>query len=146
MTNGPIQVNCIKLDTVIETYLTKLGYDNSSSIDILSIDVDGSEKFVLDGFSINKYTPKIIIIEHTTPGNFKYISDYLKSNDYKIVFITPSSYIAIHKNINNYNENYIRFHSNNKLEIPSNSKKLKKIYEFVKSKSILCKVKHQLDR
>lgn len=147
MMNGPIKVKCVTIDTVIDEYLTKLNFDlEKSRLDILSIDVDGSEKMVLEGFSINKYNPKIIIIEHTTPGNREYIMDYLNKNFYKILFMTPSSFIAIHKNINSINEEYITFYSNNTSKIPEKSNILKSIYFFVKNKSIVLKEKHPLDK
>lgn len=47
-------------------------------IHLLSIDVEGTEQHILDGFSLNKYTPRIVIIEDFSHnGQFdNYFSDY----------------------------------------------------------------------
>lgn len=146
MTNGPILISSLTLDTIIDKYLSKLNFNSNCSIDILSIDVDGSEKYVLKGFSIQKYKPKIIIIEHTTPNNSDYILNYLKSNNYKLLFKTPSNFIAIDNNINNINEEHITFNTNGKINIPIKSIILKSIFEDVKNNSVICKEKHPLDK
>ena len=58
--NGPIQVPGKKLDTIIEENIDFFG---TNEIDLISIDVDGSEEFVLSGFDILKYKPRVIILE-----------------------------------------------------------------------------------
>lgn len=52
-----IMVNIRKLNTIIEEI-------NLESIDFLSIDVEGWELEVLRGFDINKYRPKVILLEN----------------------------------------------------------------------------------
>ncbi len=49
-------VQCFTLDSILEQY-------NLSSIDVLSVDVEGFEDKVLEGFNINKYNPILCIVE-----------------------------------------------------------------------------------
>jgi FkbM family methyltransferase len=50
-------VPCTTLDKTLEEYRTPQGFD------LLVIDVEGHEQQVLDGFSFDKWRPKMIIIE-----------------------------------------------------------------------------------
>lgn len=52
------------------------------SIDILSIDVEGYELDVLDGFSLYKYRPKVIVLENAD-GNPDYPA-YMNDHGYKM--------------------------------------------------------------
>lgn len=56
-TNEKIMVNSMTLDSFIENNLP------DTQIDILIIDVEGSERDVINGFDLKKYMPKMIIIE-----------------------------------------------------------------------------------
>jgi len=79
-TNGPIDVKANKLDTIIENNFDFFG---THEIDLISIDVDGSEEFVLGGFDILKYRPKVIIFEVSVVRQVveRYMSD---KNYYKL--------------------------------------------------------------
>jgi FkbM family methyltransferase len=70
-----IIVEVITLDKCIEDFYK---YDK---IDFISIDTEGTELDVLKGFSIEKWNPKLLIIEN----NFEdpEIEEYLKQYDYK---------------------------------------------------------------
>jgi FkbM family methyltransferase len=87
-----------KINVNIDTLnnLLDLNFDNNINIDLLIIDVEGFEQKVLEGFTINKYNPKIIIIEiadqHPTFINnkdcmdkYKFIRSYLKLNNYLLL-------------------------------------------------------------
>ena len=50
------EIECETLDSILENNI-------NSEIDILSIDVDGSEKFVFEKFSIKRWKPRIMILE-----------------------------------------------------------------------------------
>ncbi len=76
-TNGPIEVIARKMDTIIEENKEFL---NDGNIDLISIDVDGSEEFVLRGFDILKYKPRVIILEVSVVRNV--VEEYMKSKDY----------------------------------------------------------------
>lgn len=49
-----------------------------NSIDIISIDVEGSEIDVLNGLDLNKYKPKMIIIEANDDHHERLLKDYFK--------------------------------------------------------------------
>lgn len=55
-----------------------------SRIDFISIDVEGHELEVLKGFSLEKYLPKIILIEDNSNQTNQTIPDYMKSKGYVI--------------------------------------------------------------
>lgn len=66
--NNTISVQCYSLNQILEKEQVK-------HIDLLSIDVEGYEDKVLQGFNIEKYKPTIIIIElhaGTRPDNGKH--------------------------------------------------------------------------
>ena len=54
-----IKVKVRKLDTIISTHEPKI-----RTIDILAIDVEGWELDVLRGFSMDRYRPKVVIMEN----------------------------------------------------------------------------------
>jgi FkbM family methyltransferase len=80
-----IEVSIIKLNTLLE----KLSIDK---IDFLSIDVEGWELEVMEGFDIKKYDPKVILLENYThsPDYEKYMNSIgyqLHSNvEYNYIF------------------------------------------------------------
>lgn len=63
------------LNSVIETEILNL-----TEIDIMSIDVEGGELNVLKGINLNKYKPKILVIENVFDNSEIY--DYLKPYNY----------------------------------------------------------------
>jgi FkbM family methyltransferase len=72
----PRNVPVVTLDSVLE----KAGI---SSIDFLSIDVEGMEIAVLRGFSIERYRPRLALIEDHCDGLAKH--RYMRSLGYKLV-------------------------------------------------------------
>lgn len=86
-TQEHIEVETIRLNTLLE----RINVDN---VDILSVDVEGWELEVMMGFDVNKYNPKVIILE-----NFE------ENNDYE-VFMKDLGYIKHHQL--SYNEIYIK--------------------------------------
>lgn len=78
-----------KLDTILEKY-------KIDKIDILSIDVEGHELKVLDGFNIDKYKPSYMIIEHTNQfkGNGENdVCSKLKCFGYQVIYRTQSNLV-----------------------------------------------------
>jgi hypothetical protein len=69
-----IKVEVKKLDTVLSRI-------NLEKIDFVSIDTEGTELEVLMGFDINKWNPRLFIIENNF--NESKISDYLNGFGYK---------------------------------------------------------------
>jgi FkbM family methyltransferase len=56
---------------------------NFTKIDIISIDVEGGELDVLKGLDLNKYRPKLFIIENLNPNN-QSILEHMNSFGYKL--------------------------------------------------------------
>lgn len=66
-----------KLDTIIQNEIPHLKY-----IDVMSIDIEGGELKMLQGFDLVKYPPKLIIIENVTNDISYY--DYLTKFNYRL--------------------------------------------------------------
>ncbi len=71
-----IKVQATTLTEILES-------ENIKSIDFISIDVEGAELEVLRGIDLQKFRPKLILLEDKHLYLSKHI--YLKSNHYKIV-------------------------------------------------------------
>jgi FkbM family methyltransferase len=65
-----INVQQKKLSSILETELSHI-----TNIDILKIDIEGGELKCLHGLNLNKYKPKVILLENIT--NDTKINDYL---------------------------------------------------------------------
>lgn len=82
-----------RLDTVLDKY-------GIEKIDVLSVDVEGSEIMVLQGLDIDKYQPKYIVIEHSNQfkGNCELDTELImKSVGYDVVFRSQSNLIVKRK-------------------------------------------------
>ncbi len=66
------------LNSIIREHIPEL-----SRIDIMSIDIEGGEYNCLKGLDIEKYKPRLMIIENATPEN-KNIQEYLENFGYKL--------------------------------------------------------------
>lgn len=74
-----IEVPAITLDKLLEKH-------NIKKIDFFSLDVEGYEISVLNGFDIEKYLPTYMLIETTTFENRKkFIFEYMENKNYKVV-------------------------------------------------------------
>ena len=87
---GGKRLQMVRLDDVLEKY-------DIEQIDILSVDVEGNEINVLNGFSFEKYKPSYLIVEYT--NQFKgdediHTATYIESYGYKIIHKTQSNLIA----------------------------------------------------
>lgn len=92
-TNGPIIMKTRTINSIIEENRIFLNNntknenenENEINIDLITIDVDGSEEFVLGGFDINKWKPRVIILEVSTVRsvveNFMNLTNYTKVYD-----------------------------------------------------------------
>jgi FkbM family methyltransferase len=80
--NPRIQARSIKVDLRrLDTLLAKHAPD-LKTIDVLTIDVEGWEIFVLEGLSLDRYKPKVIVVENLM-GDARYIS-YMNQRDYRL--------------------------------------------------------------
>ncbi|MEO3385200.1 FkbM family methyltransferase [Mesorhizobium sp. CAU 1741] len=73
------EVRAVRVMT-LDSLLEKHGIDR---IDFLSLDVEGYELQVLDGFSVERYRPAFILIEDRVRD--LRIHDYMTANGYKVV-------------------------------------------------------------
>jgi len=114
----------VKTNQEAKTLNTILENSEVKDIDFISIDVEGAEDKVLEGFSIEKYLPKIIIIESVFPQTNKIKSykaeNLLLDNDYHpFYFDGINKFYCNEKNLEkykcyvgvppNYFDNFIRF-------------------------------------
>ena len=86
-----IRVPSLKLETVLEKY-------NIGIIDLLDIDVEGTELDVWKTFDYEKHKPKVIIIEYYTFGltdNSQNIKDFFSKLLYKLVYTTCANFIFL---------------------------------------------------
>jgi len=74
ITNGKIQVPMRKLDSILQE-------NNINKVDVISIDVDGSEPLTLKGLTLQKWSPRILILEDDSEKDLIY--EYAKNNGYK---------------------------------------------------------------
>lgn len=74
-----VKVPAITLDKLLEKH-------NIQKIDFFSLDVEGYEISVLNGFDIEKYLPTYMLIETTSFENRrKVIFDYMQDRNYKVI-------------------------------------------------------------
>jgi FkbM family methyltransferase len=79
-----ITVNVTKLDTLFDSL-------NVNKIDFVSIDVEGWELEVMEGFSTEKYNPKVILLENFTHRND--YEDYMSTIGYILKYKLNYNYI-----------------------------------------------------
>ncbi|HTE96040.1 MAG TPA: FkbM family methyltransferase, partial [Bradyrhizobium sp.] len=83
-----IKVNLRRLDTILKSHAS--GVDR---IDILSVDVEGWELEVLDGLSMPRYRPRVMIIENLFDDE-KYRS-YMKNINYVLWRTIPPNEVYV---------------------------------------------------
>jgi FkbM family methyltransferase len=92
-TEDSIEVKCARLDDLLNKY-------KITSVDLISMDIEGYEKEAWSTFDYTKYNPKIIIIEHTENGTFnrEFADQLLQDSNYYIAHTTPLNFILANKN------------------------------------------------
>ena len=77
--NNLIKVPAITLNKLLEKH-------NVDRVDFISLDVEGYEISVLNGFDLEKYNPKYFLIETTSLENRKKsIIEYMEEGDYTVI-------------------------------------------------------------
>jgi FkbM family methyltransferase len=66
----------------MKTINTVLRENNFEYIDVMSMDIEGGEPAALMGFNINKYKPKILVIEALNDTKKNAINKYMKNSGY----------------------------------------------------------------
>lgn len=114
--NNNTKYHTIKLETL--NYI--LEENNVSNIDLLVLDVEGYEENVLKGFSIEKYSPSIFIIEigdqhpdfvnnKIMMNKYTILREYFKKNNYTLLVNDIVDNVYIHNSIyNELNTDFIR--------------------------------------
>jgi FkbM family methyltransferase len=64
------------------TWMDELLREHSGPIDAVSIDVEGAELDVLDGFDLRRYRPRVLLLEDNSRGRESALGDYMKSQPY----------------------------------------------------------------
>ena len=92
--NGDFKVKCARLDNLLEKH-------NITKIDLISIDVEGFEEEVWSSFDYKKYSPEIMIVEHTEMGQYNdgFAKKLLQDPDYELVHVTPLNFIIAKKGL-----------------------------------------------
>lgn len=91
---NPIRVPSCKLETILEKF-------NIDTIDLLSIDVEGTELEVWKTFDCERHKPKVVIIEYYTFGlsdNSEKIKDFFSELPYQLVHTTCTNFIFLNHN------------------------------------------------
>lgn len=73
-----VDVQAYKLDTILQKHHPEL-----NSIDILLIDTEGWELEVLQGFSLEKFNPKVVCLENYSDSSYYCL--YMGQKGYKLV-------------------------------------------------------------
>lgn len=84
------------IKTEVVTLNTLLNRINVHNIDFLSVDTEGWEIEVMKGFDINKYNPKVVLLENTD-HSLEYIN-YMNSVGYQLYKNIEYNYIFIKNN------------------------------------------------
>ena len=119
------KVNVQTLDSIITNNLTQ---EESKNIDVFVLDVEGFEESVLNGFSIQEYTPKMIIIEiadqHESFVNndklmkkFSNLREYFNQNNYELIVNDIVDNVYINKTLIGNNED-LKQKFQNKIRFP----------------------------
>ncbi len=72
-----IEVEALKLNTILQRH-----HPDLQNVDVLTIDVEGWELEVLDGFDLAKYNPKVVCLENFTTSP-TYVS-YMQQRGYRL--------------------------------------------------------------
>jgi|SRR5579862_2561204 len=69
---------------VPSTTLNKLLEGHTGDIDFVSIDVEGSEEEVLEGFDLDRYRPRLMVLEANTEPEAEALDRYAQSRGYRL--------------------------------------------------------------
>lgn len=90
-------VDAKTLDNVLKNYQ----FEMDMEIDVVSIDVEGFELNVLQGFDIKKFNPKLFVIEANDLDSEKKIVDYFSDfQDYFMLLKNHQNLFFLHKSVN----------------------------------------------
>jgi len=73
--NGEVTVPMYNVDNLINKHKNSF-----NSIELITIDVDGSEKWVFKGLDLNKWHPRLLVLEHSVVPDL--VHEYATTNGY----------------------------------------------------------------
>lgn len=85
--NGIAQVPMRKLDSILEE-------SSVGEIDLLCIDIDGSEKYAFPGLDLARWKPTMLLLEHTTMGH-NYVNAYATKGGYRFAMTVDSDNVYV---------------------------------------------------
>jgi FkbM family methyltransferase len=74
------KVKTISLNDVMETYF------DGKPVDYMSVDTEGSELLILQGFDFEKYAPKVVTVEHNFTDSQEQLDALFSNNNYMRMF------------------------------------------------------------
>ena len=77
--------------------LNRLLEDHRGEIDFISIDVEGKELDVLQGFDLQRFRPRVLVIEDNSNGSDTGVKDWLELHDYMERFRCEHNVFYAHK-------------------------------------------------
>lgn len=83
-----IKVNVRKLDTILKE-------SGLSHVDYVTIDVEGWELTVMEGFSTEIYKPKVIVLENNLPSEYEEYNKYMESKGYSFDSISETNFVYV---------------------------------------------------
>jgi FkbM family methyltransferase len=81
----PVQVPMRTVDSILEE-------NEIESVDVVSIDVEGTELAVLRGFDLRKYKPRVLVIEAIDSRRKKLLDRHMKAVGYKFARSRSNNY------------------------------------------------------
>ena len=93
------QVDIVPLDSILKQHHL------DGPMDFISIDVEGAELDVLKGFDIDRYKPRVVVIETNNELSEKEINNYLRSKGYTLARKTRANsfYVATESDVEKFN-------------------------------------------
>jgi len=85
--------------TVPLTTMDDILKDHQGEIDFAVIDVEGSELMLLDGFNVEKYRPKVLLIEDNTQGRDADLTRYLERSGYQQLGMLEVNRVCIRQDL-----------------------------------------------
>ncbi len=92
----PAKTNVEHVEVPLTT-MTDLLSDHKGAIDLVVIDVEGGEMNLLDGFDLDRFRPRVILIEDHNLGDDPAILDHLAANGYEHVCWISYNRLLVHR-------------------------------------------------
>jgi FkbM family methyltransferase len=88
------QVSVRTMDSLLESAPANI---TSKPLDFVSIDVEGHELDLLRGFSLDRWKPRVLVVEDNSSGAQRAVGDHIVASGYVAVFALEFNVFYIHK-------------------------------------------------